>query len=79
MSERAIGRLKKEAASNTKEQFAHSPDLNKELTNAIIGAYDAHSAMSAKALNDEKVRAGIMDILLNYSRLWESLRERKAS
>lgn len=40
--------LQQQAAHNTKEQFANSPDLNTELLNAIMGALDAHSAMSAE-------------------------------
>ena len=44
--------------------------------NAIIGALDAHTAMSTQALNSEVVRGGIKDILLNHARLWEELRSR---
>ena len=64
-----------QAANNSKEQFANSPDLNKELENAIIDALDAHTLMSTQALRSETVRRGLKDILLNYSRLWETLRE----
>ncbi len=38
--------LVQQAANNTKEQFANSPDLSAELMNAIIDAYTAHSTMS---------------------------------
>ncbi len=68
--------LAEQAASNIKEQFAASPDLHTELTNAIIDAYDAHTAMSRQALNSETVKRGILDILLNHAKLWEALRER---
>lgn len=68
--------LRQQAASNTKEQFANSPDLKAEILNAVMGALDAHSAMSTQALNSETVRTGIKDVLLNHSKLWESLRER---
>jgi type I restriction enzyme R subunit len=67
--------LRQQAANNTKEQFANSPDLKTELLNAIMGALDAHASMSTRALNSEKVQAGLKDILLNHSKLWESLRE----
>jgi len=67
--------LRQQAANNSKEQFANSPDLNSELTNAIMGALDAHTSMSTQALNSETVRLGIKDILLTYSRLYESLRD----
>lgn len=68
--------LAQQAASNTKEQFANSPDLQHEMMNAIIGALDAHTLMSTQALNSEVVRAGIKDILLNHARLWETLRSK---
>ena len=67
--------LKKQARNNTKEQFANSPDLMTEIMNAIMSALDAHSAMSKQALGSEKVREGMRSILLDYARLWESLRE----
>jgi type I restriction enzyme R subunit len=68
--------LMQQAANNTKEQFASSPDLQSELTNAIIEALDAHTLMSTQALKSEAVRDGIKDILLNHARLWEALRAR---
>jgi type I restriction enzyme R subunit len=70
--------LAQQAASNTKEQFANSPDLQSEMMNAIIGALDAHMLMSTQALNSEVVRAGIKDILLNHAQLWENLRAKAA-
>lgn len=68
--------LRQQAAHNTKEQFANSPDLSKELVNAIVDALDAHTSMSTKALNSTEVQRGLKDILLNHARLWEALRER---
>jgi type I restriction enzyme R subunit len=68
--------LVKQAANNTKEQFANSPDLSNELMNAIIDAFAAHSTMSKQALDSEKVREGLRDILLGPGRLYEALRER---
>ena len=68
--------LKQQAANNTKEQFANSPDLNPEVLNAIMESYDAHTSMSTQALNSPIVLRGILDILLNHSRLYESLRAR---
>lgn len=70
--------LRQQATNNTKEQFAASPDLRAELQNAIIASYDAHSAMSTKALNSPVALHGLLDILLNHSQLWESLRLRAA-
>lgn len=68
--------LVQQAANNTQEQFANSPDLNLELLNAIMEAFDAHSLMSKQALNSEAIRAGIKDILLNHAKLWEALRSK---
>ncbi len=69
--------LVQQAASNTKEQFANSPDLATELLNAIIDAFEAHSTMSKQALDSEKVRHGLKDILLGPAQLYEALRNRK--
>lgn len=66
--------LMKQAASNSKEQFAASPDLKQELINAIISAFDAHTEMSSQALNSEEVQRGLRDILLGPAKLYEALR-----
>ncbi len=66
--------LRQQATNNTKEQFANSPDLKTELMNAIIGALEAHTAMSTQALDSETVRAGLKDVLLNQAGLYETLR-----
>ena len=61
--------LKQQAVNNTKEQFANSPDLKKEIVQAVMGALDAHNAMSTQALNSELIRAGLKDVLLNEAKL----------
>ena len=66
--------LRKQAANNSKEQFANSPDLRQELMNAIIAALDAHTVMSTQALNSQVVQRGLRDILLNHAGLYEALR-----
>ena len=66
--------LQQQAANNTKEQLSISPDLDKALDDAIIGAYDAHAAMSTQALNSPAVRQALKDILLNHAGLYEGLR-----
>lgn len=66
--------LRQQAANNTREQFANSPDLTTELLNAIMSALDAHTAMSTQALNSETVQRGLKDILLNHAGLYEHLR-----
>lgn len=66
--------LRQQAAANSKEQFANSPDFGTELMEAIMGALDAHQAMSSQALNSAVVRDGIKTILLNHTNLYEDLR-----
>jgi type I restriction enzyme R subunit len=68
--------LMQQAASNTKEQFANSPDLGKALMDAIIDAFEAHQTMSSQALGSERVRDGLKDILLGPAQLYEALRAR---
>jgi type I restriction enzyme, R subunit len=68
--------LAQQAANNTKEQFATSPDLSNELMNAIMDALGAHNTMSKQALESEKVRSGLRDILQGPAQLYEALRER---
>ncbi len=67
--------LMQQASSNTKEQFANSPDLKQELVNAIIDALDAHSVMSSQALGSDSIQAGLKDILLSSAGLYEKLRK----
>jgi type I restriction enzyme R subunit len=71
--------LAQQAINNTKEQFANSPDLAANILNAIIEAFDAHQTMSKQALDSERVRTGLRDILLGPARLYESLRERSTN
>ncbi len=66
--------LQQQAASNTKEQFAASPDLPKAQMDAIMSALDAHTTMSTQALNSAAVQQAMLDILLTYGRLYEELR-----
>jgi type I restriction enzyme R subunit len=56
--------LVQQATNNTKEQFANSPDMANGILNAIMDALTAHSAMSKQALESEKVRSGLKDLLL---------------
>lgn len=68
--------LIQQAADNSKEQFANSPDLKQALVNAIMDALDAHNTMSSQALASERVRDGLKDILLGPGQLYEGLKER---
>ena len=69
--------LIQQAMNNTKEQFSNSPDFSKEFMNAIMDALAAHSTMSRQALDSERVRSGLKDILLGPAKLYEALRERQ--
>jgi type I restriction enzyme, R subunit len=71
--------LREQATNNSKEQFAASPDLSNELLSAIMDALGAHISMSNQALNSERVREGIKDVLLGPAGLYEALRERVAA
>jgi type I restriction enzyme R subunit len=68
--------LMRQAASNSKEQFANSPDLKDALLHAIMDALDAHQTMSTQALGSERVREGLRDILLGPAQLYEALRNK---
>lgn len=65
--------LAQQAASNTKEQFAHSPDLDNALLMAIMDAMAANHSLTRQALDSERVRAGLKDILLGPGMLYETL------
>ncbi len=68
--------LAEQARNNTKEQFANSPDLAKEIMNAIMDALTAHNTMSSQAINDARIRQGLRDVLLGPANLYEELREK---
>ncbi len=68
--------LVQQASSNSKEQFANSPDLKDALMHAIMEAWEAHQTMSTQALGSERVRDGLKDILLGPAQLYEALRAR---
>jgi type I restriction enzyme R subunit len=68
--------LIQQAANNSKEQFANSPDLSQALMHAIMDALDAHTTMSTQALGSERVREGLKDTLLGPAMLYEALRAR---
>ena len=63
-----------QASNNTKAQFANSPTLSKEIMNAVMDALEAHTTMSKQAINSEKVREGLKDVLLGPAQLYEALR-----
>lgn len=68
--------LVQQAANNTKEQFANSPDFDAAMLNAIMDAFAANSSMSKQALDSKRVQAGLKEILLGPAQLYEALKER---
>lgn len=68
--------LQKQSASNTKEQFANSPDITNEILTAIIDSMDAQTELSTRALNSTAIREGLKVILLNQLGLYEKLKSR---
>jgi len=67
--------LQQQAAANSKEQFANSPDFGREFLEAVMGAFDAHKVMSTQTLNSAEVQNGMKDLLLNHTNLYEDLRQ----
>ena len=69
-------KLAEQAANNTKEQFANSPDLASEIMSAVMDALSAHTAMSKQALESAKLRAELQHVLMGPGKLYEALRKR---
>ena len=44
--------------------------------NAVMDALTAHSTMSKQAIDSEKVREGLKDVLLGPAQLYEALRDK---
>ena len=65
-----------QASNNTKAQFSNSPTLSREIMNAVLDAFAAHETMSKQAIDSEKVREGLKDVLLGPAQLYEALRDR---
>ena len=65
-----------QANNNTKAQFANSPTLSKEIMNAVMDALAAHTVMSKQAIDSERVREGLKDVLLGPAQLYEALRNK---
>ncbi len=72
-------KLAEQAANNTKEQFAASPDLATELLAAVMDALSAHTEMSKQALDSAKLRDEMKGVLLGPGKLWEGLRAKSSS
>ncbi len=70
--------LQKQAANNSKEQFANSPDLTNEILTAVMDSMDAQTELSTRALNSVEIREGLKILMLTQLRLYEKLKARAA-
>ncbi|SFP60036.1 type I restriction endonuclease subunit R [Pseudomonas borbori] len=66
--------LTQQAANNSKEQFASSPDLTRVFIDALIDSHSAQSNLSLQALNSEQIQREVINLLLGPARLYEALR-----
>lgn len=71
--------LQLQAASNSREQFANSPDLARAQQDAIMDTLNAHQAMNSQALNNPDLQRRMLEMLLGNFKLWEGLREKTLS
>ena len=59
--------LQQQAQNNSLAQFSESPDLHNEFLNAVIGAMDSHSDLSAQIINNpelsQKLLGGLVPII----------------
>jgi len=68
--------LTQQAANNSKEQFASSPDLTRIFVDTLIDTHSAQSNLSLQALNSEQIQRELLHLLLGPVRLYEALRDR---
>ena len=71
--------LLEQAGSNGKQHFSSSPDLEQALVHALMDALDAsdaYASMSTQALNSERIRRGLKDVLLGPGQLYAALRSK---
>ena len=66
-----------QAQHNSPTQFASSPTLRNRLLDAIMDSEASFDLMSRQALASEKVREGLLDILLGPGQLYQALRSNK--
>jgi type I restriction enzyme R subunit len=71
--------LQQQAANNSKEQFASSPDLSGEILEAIMTAMDVQTELSTRAINSKEIQEGLKRIMLNQLGLYEKLRAKAAA
>jgi type I restriction enzyme R subunit len=69
--------LQEQAENNSRDQFYASPDLMAVFNDAVIESMDAHNAMSKQVLDDERVKIGLLHLMMHQMGLYESLRARR--
>ena len=69
-------KLQQQAANNSRARFLESPDLESEVIDAVLSARTAHQHMSDQALEDPSVMKGLVNILVNFTELYDQLRQR---
>ncbi|MCL4527203.1 MAG: type I restriction endonuclease [Gammaproteobacteria bacterium] len=71
--------LQHQAANNTPEQFAKSPDLDAIILEAIVAGMSSFASMSHQALESAEARAAIKELALGPGAVYLKLRERLAA
>jgi len=67
--------LRQQALSNSPRRFNDSPDLARELQNALVDMTAAHSEMSRQALGSSFIQTQLLQLILGPGRLYDELRE----
>ena len=75
---RASETLRAQAAGNTREQFESSPDLDRELVNAVMDAREGNRKLSDRTLKDAQTRGRLLELLLGGGQLYEAIRHEAA-
>ncbi|GAN54833.1 type I restriction endonuclease subunit R [Tanticharoenia sakaeratensis] len=71
------GRLVDQAAANTKDQFANSPDLKDAMHDAVISSMDVHGAIGQRLLADRTLLEAFALAMVQKGGLYEALRAAK--
>jgi type I restriction enzyme R subunit len=69
--------LQEQAENNTPEQFYASPDLLATFNDAIIASMDAHQSMSTQVLSDDRIKLGLLHLVMHQMGLYDYLRARR--
>ena len=70
--------LRAQARGNTREQFESSPDLDRELINAVIETREGNRKLSGRTLSSPDTRARLLELLLGVDDLYGRIRKEAA-